>query len=176
MKDFMARSWGRIPREKFDMVGRFQNQPRKVTGSRQPRTRDILTCQNLSLLPKFLSTLIEGTRLENMELCSVCSQLDLSPWPYEAHTLGLYDELLLKSNTLGPGLGGCGGCAFFAEILQTSDCWRNRMSGLRGLSIFFDKTQGLGTRAFSGPIVYAFGDLNLEICTKTDTTGVFYRK
>ena len=63
------------------------------------------------------------------ELCSICSQLIPQSWNPKSsrlytdvydewHTIGSYDETVVRALSLGPGRRGCGGCAFFCAILQ----------------------------------------------------------
>ena len=109
-----------------------------------------------------------------MELCSVCSELDLHRRFREEQILGPYDELLLRSYSVGPSRGGCGGCAFFCALLRNSGRWCNRILGLSGRIIIL-QNQGLVARASSEPTDISQqpdSDLLLGICTEEDRTGV----
>ena len=74
--------------------------------------------------------MVRTTRVVAMatELCSTCSQLIPQSWKSsrsyteeynECHTIGSYAEIVVRALSLGPGRGGCGGCAFFCAILQS---------------------------------------------------------
>jgi hypothetical protein len=85
----------------------------------------------------------------NMELCSVCSQLDPFLRHWEERILGPYDELLLKSHSLGSSLAGCGGCAFFCMVIQNSDRWSGRIPELSNQTLV-RTSWGLVARPSSG--------------------------
>ena len=101
-----------------------------------------------------------------MELCSVCSQLVASDPVVGDQILGPYDELLLKSQSLGPGRAGCGGCEFFSTILQSSKTWSDRIPELSDHTITLSP-DGLLVRALSGPIdlLREEVDYDLELTT-----------
>lgn len=103
-----------------------------------------------------------------MELCSVCSQLVAPDLVVEDQMLGPYDELLLKSQSLGPGRVGCGGCEFFSTILQSSKTWSHSISELSDHIIILSP---------EGLLVREQLDVDLELVTyfaEEKRTGVLY--
>jgi len=110
-----------------------------------------------------------------MGLCSVCSQLDLPPPIREVQILGPYDELHLKSQSLGPGRAGCDGCKFFSAILRSSKRWCDRIPELSN-SIIILVSNGLRVCASSRPTDLLGWqedyDLDLQTCKAAGGTGV----
>jgi hypothetical protein len=110
-----------------------------------------------------------------MELCSVCSQLDPFLRRREERILGPYDDLLLKSQSLGSGRAGCGGCAFFCIAIRNSARWCDRIPELSGSIIVLD-LDGLHVRASSGPIDFLHERLDFGLTLSTfiveEATGV----
>ena len=164
--------------------------PRKVTGSRQLLTWHVTAPSYLNPIPSFLfniayhhrmmkfrllvrffSKLFKTTRKSSIELCSVCSELNLDPRRREEQILGLFDELLLRSHSLGPGRLGCGGCTYFGGVLQSSTYWSDRVSELSGLLVVLT-CHGLDTRTIGGSGQCIYPDLLLETCSEEGQMGV----
>jgi hypothetical protein len=109
-----------------------------------------------------------------MELCDVCSQLILWPEKVRPQALGPYDEILEKSQRLGPGRSGCGGCAFFCTVLHNSGKWQFRVSELSGHVVFLTSMRldvRLPEKAKGS--TYGTDDLLFDVCTEEDISGVF---
>jgi len=113
-----------------------------------------------------------------MELCSVCSELDLfphSPHRYGNQTLGSYDELVLRSQSLGPGRAGCGGCEFFSAMVQSSERWCDRIPELSD-SIIILAFHGLRVKASSDTVYWPSErpdfDLELSDVVPEEGTGM----
>jgi hypothetical protein len=110
-----------------------------------------------------------------MELCNVCSQLDLTFGFRDSQTLGPYEELLSKSHGIGPGRGGCGGCAFFCAVLQTSRSWSSRISELTGrVVVFHSKRLDVRTTDDINGSSYSVDDLLFDICTENENPGALF--
>ncbi|KAK8025397.1 heterokaryon incompatibility protein-domain-containing protein [Apiospora arundinis] len=109
-----------------------------------------------------------------MSLCNVCENLVLQPKAFKRacgskrQSLGNYDEILRKANDNGlreqPEQEGCGGCAFFCDVLQGSQSWRERHEKLEGKLVFLDSSR-LDVRwpERAGGSSYAVDDLMLDL-------------
>ena len=107
----------------------------------------------------------------NKQLCDICSQLEMNPSYLEKQILGTFDELLVRSISLGPGCGGCGGCKFFCNALQNSKRWRKRVSELSDRIIVFH-CRHLYANAPLGPIERIYdGDLRFDVCVEKGKLG-----
>jgi hypothetical protein len=109
-----------------------------------------------------------------MELCHVCSQLNLSLEHVKTQPLGPYEDILAKSHSIGPGGGGCGGCEFFCAVLQSSETWHSRISELAGRIVFISSMR-LDVRKPDkiDSSSYAVDDLCFDVCTEKESTGMF---
>ncbi|KAH7399188.1 heterokaryon incompatibility protein-domain-containing protein [Phaeosphaeria sp. MPI-PUGE-AT-0046c] len=105
-----------------------------------------------------------------MELCDVCSQLDLGLDNHDVQYLGPYKEIEQKSRSLELGRNGCGGCAFFVDVLRNSDSWGHRLQELEGMVVNFyclilDVRKP--SKEKSG-VSWSQSDLNFDLCTVED--------
>lgn len=109
-----------------------------------------------------------------MDLCDICSRLDLTPGHYEIQHLGPWEEIVEKSQSLGSGRGGCGGCAFFVDVLRGSSRWAHRLAELEGKVVNFNHLS-LDVRSPQKQNGSSFGvhDMNFDMCTAEDVTGMY---
>jgi hypothetical protein len=110
-------------------------------------------------------------------LCDVCSRLKLRPSEDDFRTryLGLYEVMESKCLSLGPGLGGCGGCQFFCDVLRNSDNWSWRVSDLAEYVINFHSLS-LEPRKIEEErtgTTLSTNDLELDVCTADNVSGEF---
>lgn len=109
-----------------------------------------------------------------MDLCDICSQLDLDLDVIEIQHLGPYNEIVQKSHGLGSGRSGCGGCAFFVDVLHNSNNWKHRLQELEGKIVNFNSLH-LDVRkpSKSNGSSWGISDLNFDLCTPEDVEGEF---
>ncbi|KAH8892614.1 HET-domain-containing protein [Thozetella sp. PMI_491] len=99
-------------------------------------------------------------------LCGVCSTLVLEPKERRPdQQLGAYEEILKRSKSTGSGRAGCTGCAFFCDVLHTSNNWEHRRSELPGHIVFLHSLR-LDVRepGKEGNTAWAVDDLLFDIC------------
>lgn len=109
------------------------------------------------------------------DLCDKCSRLKLVSDSYEKH-LGLYKDLVQKSKSLGPGREGCGGCAFFIDVLRNSYRWSYRLDELEPMWITFNSFSFLEVEANKPERKHDSGvnslpDMQLDRCTAEGVSG-----
>jgi hypothetical protein len=108
----------------------------------------------------------------SMSLCSVCSQLDIGLENTPDQILGQYGDILERSHGLGTHYDGCGGCAFFCAVLQTSNRWNSRVSELSGHTVVLASMR-LDVRAphEMDRRRYSIDDLLFDVCTEEESQG-----
>lgn len=109
-----------------------------------------------------------------MNICDICSQLNLTPGLYDIQHLGPWERLAEKSQSIKPSEGGCAGCAFFVDIIRNSDNWAPRLSELEGKVVNFSSLSldvtTPDTRNRSG---FGVHDMRFDLCTTEDVSGMF---
>jgi hypothetical protein len=132
---------------------------------------------DLFCLQQLRPTKVVSITTNTMELCDICSRLDLTPGLYEIQHLGPWEEIVAKALSLGSSRSGCGGCAFFVDVLRSSSRWAHRLPELEGKVVNFNALS-LDVRIPQKQNGSSFGvhDMNFDVCTAEDVSGMFICK
>lgn len=110
-----------------------------------------------------------------MQLCSVCSRLDVNPASSQNNNydLGSYEGMAGKARRLGPGPDGCAGCAFFCDVINNSSRWHSHTSELSDCVVSLNFLWlDVKTPDQVGSRRYCADDLLLDICSTEVVPGM----